>query len=619
MRMKKKSLLLVTGLAALLVGCNTSKTPETAKEVSEYKEKVVNLEHEVITKGDEVDGEVTITLAATSDVHGRIFPYQYAIDAEDKDAGFSKTNTIVKDLREENPNLILFDIGDTVQDNSAELFNNLETHPMVEAMNSMDYDMWILGNHEFNFEKEFITRNINNFDGSVVNANIFNEADGSHFVLPYQIFNIEGVRVAVVGAIPPHVPMWEASAPEHFKGLEFENPIVSVKKTVDSLEGQYDVLVGAFHLGRKDEYGMSATMDIVEAIPEFDIVFHGHEHAKHVTDVNGTPVLEPGAYGWGVSVGEIDLVKKNDKWTIKDIEARNIETKNVEADQEILDQFSDVHKASIADANKVIGTISGDFVEGVDFITGSDKVTTMPRTQLEANAIVELINDVQLHYTGADVSAAAIFTSGSNLKTGDFKKKDVAFIYKYTNTLMGVNITGENLLKFMEWSAKYYNTWKEGDVTVSFNPKVRGYNYDMFNGINYDINISKDAGSRIENVTINGAPIDLNKTYKLAVNNYRFGTLTNLGLVKTEDKYYDSYESLQDAGRIRDMIQKYVVDVNNGNLEPKVTQNWKVTGAFLDYPEKEAIYEKIKSGEIIIPSSPDGRTQNVKSVNINEL
>ncbi|SJZ92594.1 2',3'-cyclic-nucleotide 2'-phosphodiesterase / 3'-nucleotidase [Cetobacterium ceti] len=625
---KGKFLLSSLLLAMLLVGCGESKSakeekkPEVKQEqvvVKEYKDEPIKLVHKVIKKGEPGKDEVTLTFAATSDMHGRIYPYEYAIDAEDKDAGFAKTNTVVKSLREQNPNLVLIDIGDTVQDNSAELFNHLDTHPMVEAMNDMNYDVWVLGNHEFNFEKDFIKRNIKNFKGSVVNANIKNEEDNSNFVLPYQLFDIEGVKVAVIGIIPPHVPMWEASAPEHFKGLKFEDPAPAVERTIKDLEGQYDVLVGAVHLGRKDEYGATGAFDLAEKFPQFSLILAGHEHAKYVTEVNDTLVLEPGAYGWGVATGDVKVKKEDGKWIVKDVTAKNVETKDVEADKDILNKFKDVHDKSRENANIVIGDVTETFIPKVDYITGEEKVTTMPTSQIEDTAIVQLINDVQKHYAKADISTAAIFTPESNLKAGQFKKKDVAFIYKYTNTLMGVNITGENLLKFMEWSANYYNTVKPGDVTISFNEKVRGYNYDMFDGVNYDINLTKEPGHRIENVTIDGKPLDPNKVYKLAVNNYRFGTLQNLGLIKPEDKYYDSYEALQDNGRVRDLIIDYVQNTLNGKLTPKTDNNWKIVGLDTEIPGREAILEMIKKGEITIPKSASGRTLNVKSINVNDI
>lgn len=583
----------------------------------------VQLEHKLITKGEAGADEVRLVFGATADVHGRLYPYDYAITEEDPDAGYSKTYTIVKEMRAKYPNMVLMDVGDTVQDNSAELFNDLETHPMIQAMNYMDYDIWVLGNHEFNFEKEFLVRNIKNFKGAVVTANIYNTADNSSFVLPYQLLNIEGVRVAVVGLVPPHIPMWEASSPSHFKGLSFEEPLTAVRKTVDSLKGQYDVLVGAFHLGRSPEYGsQGSAFSIAEAIPEFDLIFGGHEHARYVTEVAGkngdkTWVLEPGCYGWALAVGEITVKKQNDTWKVVSVKAENKETEKIESDSELEKEFRFVHDESLADANTVIGNVTEDFIKRVDYITGKEEVTTMPTIQLEDTALIDFINEVQLKVAKADVASVAAFRADINLKKGSFKKKDVAFIYKYNNTLMGVNMSGENLLKYMEWSARYYNTTKEGDVTISFDPNIRAYNYDMFDGITYNIDISKPAGSRIVDAKINGAPIDPKKIYKVAVNNYRFGTLQKLGLATPEDVYFDSYETMQDAGRIRDLIVQHVKQKKN--ISPKVNNNWKLIG-FNDRVEgREAVLEKIRKGEITIPRSKDGRTPNVKSINIKDI
>ena len=613
-----KKFLMATLITSIFMACNSNDVSVEKKEPvkMEITERVVT--HEVIVKGEEEVAEQTIRVAATSDVHGRIYPYDYAIDGKDDDAGLAKVSTVVNSLRAENPNMILMDDGDTVQDNSSELFNDLEVHPMVEAMNSIGYDIWTLGNHEFNFEKEFIERNISNFNGTVLSANIKNKKDGSNYVNPYQIFNVNGARVAVIGVIPPYVPMWESSSPSHFKGLEFNEILESVQETVKELDGQYDILVGSFHMGREDEYGGAGIYDLANKVPEFDVIFGGHEHAKYVENINNTPIVEPGFAGWAVSKADIHVKKEEGKWVVKGIDVENIQTKTIEADQKILDEFKYVDDQAKSVANTVIGEVSETFITRPDFITGEDKVTTMPTAQLQPNAVIDLINDVQLKYAGADVSSAAFFKAEANLKAGNFHNKDVANIYKYANTLVGVNMTGENLLKFMEWSMSYYNTWNEGDVTISFNEDVRGYNYDMFAGVNYKVDLSKDAGNRVVDPTINGEAIDPAKIYKVAVNNYRFGTLTKNGWVKPEDKYYDSYEAMQDAGRIRDLIIKYTKEEKNGKLDPIVHNNWEIIGVKLDYPERDAIYEMIREGKIVIPRSADGRTVNVKSINLKD-
>lgn len=563
--------------------------------------------------GFAADEESTITILQTTDMHGRIYAHDYAVDEPDKDAGFAKIYTVIKEERAKNPNLLLIDTGDTVQDNSAELFNDRPVHPMVEAMNMMGYDLWTIGNHEFNFELDFLKKNVEAFEGTVLAANIYKKATGNRWLDGYKIFEIDGVRVAIIGMLPPHIPVWEASSPSHFEGLEFKGIVEETGKVLEEIEGQYDVLIAAYHVGPEGEHGYEGGRILAETYPQFDAIMLGHAHSKINEVVNGVQLIEPGKYGWALGKLEIKVSKAGE---VLGVQATNIETYEVEPDQEILDAFADVHQISIEDANTVVGKISNDFIERPDYITGEAKVTTLPTAQVEDTAVIDLINDVQMFYSDADISSAALFNFGSNLTGGDFMRKDVAFIYKYPNTLSGVNITGENMLKYMEWSVSYYNTYTPGDVTISFNSDIRGYNYDMFSGMAYDIDITKEAGNRIKNVLVGGEPLNMNKTYKLAVNNYRFGTLISLGLVELTDEYYNSYSLMQDAGRIRDLIIKYTVEEKDGVLTPTVDNNWKLIGADLDIPAREAVFEMVRKGEITIPTSEDGRTQNVEALNL---
>ena len=617
-RLFRPEIIIISVVLLVLSGClNNKATKPESKEsaISAYDLKT----GEVTIKGDKELTEQTISIGATADMHGRIYAYDYAIDSVDADAGYAKIHTIIMEEKKANPDMILMDVGDTVQDNSADLFNDLDTHPMIQALNFMDFDVWVLGNHEFNFEKSFLDRNVLAFEGAVLSANIKEEMDDSYYAQPYKIFDVNGCRVGVVGILPPHVAEWEASSPSHFKGLTFEPTLASVQATVASMEGKYDVLVGAFHIGRTDDRGAEAIYDIAENMQEFSVIFGGHEHAKYTEEIGNVKIIEPGKYGWALAKADINVKKDGDKWTVVSVETKNVETKKLEESKEILEQFKYVHDESVADANMTVGDISGDFVNGVDYLTGEKDVTFMPRAQIEDTAVIDLINEVQMFYTGAEVSSAALFNFGSTLNEGEFKKKDVAYIYKYPNTLVGVNITGANLIKYMEWSASYYNTAKEGDLTVSFNPDVRGYNYDMFSGVTYDVDISKPAGERVVNVMFNGADLDLAKVYKLAVNNYRFGTLTGLGLVESDDMYYDSYSAMQDAGRIRSLIVQYVQEEKNGVVDPVVDNNWKIIGFDFNNPGIADVITKAKSGELEIPRSDDGRTMNVRAVTAADL
>ena len=141
----------------------------------------------------------------------------------------------------------------------------------------------------------------------------------------------------------------------------------------------------------------------------------------------------------------------------------------------------------------------------------------------------------------------------------------------------------------------------------------------MFSGINYKVDPTKPAGQRIVNPLINGKPIDKKSTYKLAINNYRFGTLSNLKLITDADKYYDSYDELQDGGRMRDLIIKYITEEKDGKVTPQLDNNWEIIKYNFNNPLLSKLAEKLKDGSIKIPVSKDERTLNIKSVKESEV
>ncbi|MDF2532607.1 MAG: yfkN [Clostridia bacterium] len=577
---------------------------------------VLTLFTPILPSAADVATSKIVTILGTSDMHGRVFPWEYATGTADDDAGFALIQTLIKQEKEKNPNTILIDNGDTLQDNMAEIFNNDPVHPMIDVMNYMGYDVWNLGNHEFNFGMDFLNKNIAAFKGSALAANIYKE-DGTRFVNGYRIIEKDGVRIAIVGLIAPHIPTWEAATPEHFQGLTFTDPVAEAKKVVKELAGKYDVLIGTFHLGDTPEKGTTdGAKAVADAVPEFNAIICGHAHSQfdNIESTSKVKLIEPGRYGAALAKIDVKVEKSGDGWKVVEVATKNLLTKGITPDNELITKFKTVDDKSLAEANKVVGEVTADFIKKVDYITGAKMITTMPTAQMEDNAVIDLINEVQMYYSGAELSSAAFFKNESNLLAGPFKKKDVANIYMYDNTLMAVNITGKNLKAYMEWSASYYNQFKDGDLTISFNPNVRGYNYDMFSGIEYKIDISKPTGSRIIDATINDKAIEDEKLYKLAVNNYRFGTLLTNKWIVAEDKYYDSTEKLGDAGRVRDLIIKYVQEVKNGRLLPRTDNNWSIIGYKIPYDLKSIAYKNIKAGEINIPTSFDGRTPNVKSV-----
>lgn len=186
-------------------------------------------------------------------------------------------------------------------------------------------------------------------------------------------------------------------------------------------------------------------------------------------------------------------------------------------------------------------------------------------------ALVNFINKVQMHYVpGADISATAVLFPDSDLRKGPIAYKHIFDVYRYPNSLYGVEISGKELRDYIESSARFYNTWKPGDVNISFSPDIRAYNYDIFMGVEYELDVSKEPGSRLVKLTRNGEPIKDDDSFKIALNNYRYSVLKNIGSI-SNDAYY-----ISDPLTLRSMMFDYVKEL--GTVSPETDNNWRLVG-----------------------------------------
>ena len=284
-----------------------------------------------------------------------------------------------------------------------------------------------------------------------------------------------------------------------------------------------------------------------------------------------------------------------------------------------MEELSWADEKAKEDANQVVGKlVGGDLVP-------ENEIEGIPQARIQETPLMDLINEVQLYYSGADVSAAALFADNANMKEGDIRKCDMSLIYKFGNTLYKLEMTGAQLKKYMEWSASYYNTFQEGDLTISFNPEMPGYLYDMFSGVTYDINISKEPGSRIENLKrMDGTEIMDDDVLTIAVNNYRATTqLLAPGAVYEEGEELPKLLEIDvrgELGGVREMIGDYIVNVKGGTLEvPEVTGNWKLTGYSWDEEKHEEAVNLINEGVISLESGDSTKVINGKSITEKDL
>ncbi len=551
-----------------------------------------------------------LRIIATSDLHGKFVPWDYALNAESASGSVAQLATAIAQYRTDAT--LLVDAGDTIQDNSADIFVGADdVHPMVQAMNALGYNVWVTGNHEYNYGMDVLKKTIADMSARTLTGNVYDE-HGKAIADGYALFDVDGVRVAVIGMVTPNITRWDAV---NLAGCRVTDPLEETRGIIDALQGRYDVLVGVYHMGIRNEYGTanSGVTDILNACPEFDVMVSSHEHTLIPSDeINGVLVVQNKSQAQTMAVIDLTLDKDGDGWKVADRTAGSVAIADFEPDPGITALLSAYDAQAREDAEQVVGQLAGGPLAPENEIAG------IPAAQIQDTALMDLVNDVQMYYTGAPVSAAALSVMSANLYPGDIRKCDMALVYKYANTLYKLRMTGAQLKKYMEWSVSYYQTFKPGDLTIAFNPDIPAYNFDLFEGVNYEVNIANEPGSRIENLTWpDGTPVMDDDEFDIAVNNYRASShLLAAGEIFEEG---DTPTLLEmdvrgDIGGVRELIGDYIVHVKGGVIRPDCNGNWKITGNDWDLALHRKAVEMLAAGELTLPASEDGGTANAKAI-----
>lgn len=574
----------------------------------------------------------TVQILATTDLHGRFVPYEYA-RATRSDGGLTQIATLVEQERAKNANTVLVDNGDNIQGNYNHLFLNDEKNPMMLAVKEIGYDSFSLGNHEFNFgmDKLFQITNQIKDNVKVLCANLY-KGDERVFDA-YTIKKLpNGVKVATIGVVTPHIDKWDGP---NLVGYTPKNPTEEVAKVIQEIKaaGGADVYVVTSHMGFNNEYGKGdSAKELAEANPDVDVIVMGHSHEAFAEKTAGNAILiQPANNAGSLGKVELKLEKSNDGYVVKEKKGTLLKTTGVAENEKLALNLKSYDERAKSDASIVIGKLEG------PSLADKNEIADIPESLVRDQGITDLVNEVQIYNSknhlesqgidvdsGYMVSAAALFDAGSNMQTGDIKKSDISNIYKYDNKLYTIKINGKQLKRFMEWTASIYNTFNAGDLTVSLNPDIRLYQYDMFDGISYEINISKPAGSRIENVKFekDGKVVEDTDVVYLSVNNYRYDSVLNASNNPvfepgTHEKVYDTNnDKISD---MRDLITDYIVKVKGGKISRNIDNNWKLTGVNYDEKLREEVVKLVNDGVLSIPVSDDGRTPNVKSLTINDV
>lgn len=567
---------------------------------------------------------VTVTILGTSDVHGRFMPWNYATDREDRSGSMVQLSTMIRQIRAENPNTILVDCGDAIQDNSVEQFNTGKAQPMVVAMNRMGYDVWNMGNHEFNFGLDVLRHVTKQFRGQVLCGNVYWDS-GKRFMPATTVVKRGGIRVGIIGMDTPMIAEFEKNS-DHLKGVVVKNPKDETRKAIAELNGKADVLVGVMHMGVDNENDIPDTgvTDIAAACPELAAIVAGHMH-RNVSGktIHGVLVSEPYKYGQALTRIDLTFRKENGRFVLTDKKAQTLPVGKASSDAGLEKELAPFHEKARAVANEQIGEVTGINMVPEDTMPGISEV------QVADTPLTNFFNEVQLYYSGADVVSVIISRDNAQQPVGPIRRKDIAFNYEYTGGETTVyEVTGRDLKDYMEWAAAYFNQKQPGDIAPSYNPARRSSKYstnDIFGCVTYEIDLTQPAGSRIRNLRLkkSGRLIGDADKLKLGMNAYRMNQLIAKGGALEGRHFPELWTSLkafgETDGTIRNMAIRYIREVKKGRIDVKPVHDWKITGFDRDSAAYKKAAAQRKAGTLSLHNSKDGKYTNIQSINESDL
>ncbi|SMX45125.1 bifunctional 2',3'-cyclic-nucleotide 2'-phosphodiesterase/3'-nucleotidase [Actibacterium lipolyticum] len=612
-----------------------------------------------------------LRIMETTDLHVHVFPYDYYSDRPIDTVGLARTAAHIKNIRAEATNSMLIDNGDFLQGNPMGDYIAYERgmkegdmHPVIAAMNAVGFDASTLGNHEFNYGLDFLMKSLAGAKFPVLSANVVKEAGGDPtkdvtLVKPYVILDREvtdgsgekhPIKVGFIGFVPPQIMTWDR---RHLEGNVMARDIIETAKAYipQMKEEGADIIVALSHSGiGSAEYteGMENASVPLAAIDGIDAIMTGHSHLVFpsstydsyagVDVAKGTIHGKPAVMGgfWGSHLGVIDLMleRSGNEWRVVThaSEVLPISKRNedrsvvalVESEQYVLDSVAKDHEETLAYVRRAVGKTSAPLHSYFALVADDPSVQIVSIAQKWY--IEEMMKGTE--YEGLPIlSAAAPFKAGgrggpeyyTDVPAGDVAIKNVADLYLYPNTARAVRVTGAQVKEWLERSAGMFNQITPGQADqVLLNPDFPSYNFDVIDGVQYQIDLSQPSkyesregtvvnadANRIVNLTYNGQPVNPDDAFIIATNNYRAGGGGHFPGADGSTTVFEAPDTN------RDVIVRYIVE--QGTINPSADANWTFkplpgTTVLFDTGPKAADYADKVPGVKIEPAGegPDG-------------
>src|SRR5208282_3255762 len=553
----------------------------------------------------------------------------YFRDRPDESVGLARTAGLMGEARRESQNSLLLDNGDILQGTplgdwaAAEMANDGSArHPVIVAMNALDYAAATLGNHEFNYGLDILERayaaaefpvaccNMRRLDGkpwfppSIVVERSFADVGGTTWAL----------KVGVIGVAPPQIARWDEA---HVAGkLEIVDIVEAARAEVAALRrGGVDLVVALCHSGisrlASTPGEENAALDLAE-VDGIDALFLGHQHllfpGEDSADVAGLDAVRGTIHGkpavmagfWGSHLGIIDLAleRRDGGWRVASAraEARPIAKRDedgavvalVESDPDVLEAARAAHLRTLDYVRAPVGALA------VPLHTYFAMIADDPTVQLvnEAQrAYAAPLAAAQADLAGLPIlSATAPFKCGgrngpdyyTDIARGPIAIKDIADLYPYPNSLRVLKVDGATVREWLERSVSVFCQIDPNrrDEQPLLGPTFACYNFDVVDGVDYVVDVTQPprydesgaliapAARRIRDLTFDGAPLDPKRTFLIATNSYRAGG--GGGFPGCDGRHV----AIEAPDANRDVLLRYVAAASEA--APRSDGNWRL-------------------------------------------
>jgi len=463
----------------------------------------------------------TVNLVYTTDVHGQLTPYNFANRGRTS-KGLSRLKTYLDRMTGER---ILIDGGDILQGSPLvdQWIHHPErgTCPVATVLNHLGYDYVTIGNHEFNYGREILDAYVGALGAKVLCGNIYR---GGRQVYPaYAIRMLPcGVRLGIVGAVTQAVPGWEK--PSNIRNMTFEDAYESIRKNVEDIRDKVDAVVVLYHGGIEKDLPTGLPVGPKTSENEgykiarnigAEVVLTGHQHRNIADAVGGTCIVQVADQASAFALVQMTFDKEDGVWRHRKSEAATKSLADIPSDEGTEALVADLARETDLELDRVLLHLAGtSLVVDDPFLARRDN-----------HPIFELVNRAQLWASGAMLSSASLPNMVPGLRS-QVTMRDIAATFIYPNSLCVLEIDGSVLKAALEKSAEYFAVDADGNVIINpshFRPKIEHYNYDVFAGVSYRIDVAKPQGFRVANVRYAGKPVKDDQFFTIALNNYRAG------------------------------------------------------------------------------------------------